>query len=85
MLGILTIIASWLIKLIGFPHQMRMIINSKSSKNISAPLISLTFFSYILWTVYGFVTNDIVIILGHAIGIIASGVTLLLLYKYKKL
>ncbi len=82
-ISILTITFSWLIKLVGFPHQIRKMIKAKSSENVSLLLVCLTFISFILWTIYGIIKNDYVIVYGQGIGVISSGVTIYYLIKFR--
>jgi len=81
--GFATIGASYLIKLIGFPQQAFRLYKSKSTKNVSWFLFVGSFTSYILWTYYGYLKNDWVIIAGQSVGILTSGIVLYLLYKYR--
>jgi MtN3 and saliva related transmembrane protein len=82
--GFLTIVVSYLIKFIGFPQQAIKIYKSKDTGNVSILLFIFSFFSYILWTYYGYLKNDWVIIWGQSVGILTSGIVLYLLIKFKK-
>lgn len=81
--GFTTIMASYMIKLIGFPQQAIKIYKSKSTKNVSWFLFLSSFISYILWTYYGYLKNDWVIMWGQSVGILTSGIVLYLIYKFK--
>jgi len=83
-IGTLTLIVSWLIKLIGFPHQIRNIIVSKDSSGVSLPLMVLSFFSYCLWTTYGILKKDYIVALAQSIGILVGGITIIIIIKYRK-
>jgi MtN3 and saliva related transmembrane protein len=80
----LTIIASYLIKLIGLPQQAYRIYKSGDTKNVSTVLFIFSFISYTLWTYYGVLKNDYVIIIGQSVGILTSGIVLFVIYKSKK-
>jgi uncharacterized protein with PQ loop repeat len=81
--GLATIGASYMIKLIGFPQQAYKLYKSKSTKNVSRFLFVGSFTSYIFWTYYGYLRKDWVIIWGQSVGILTSGIVLYLLYKYR--
>ena len=82
--GFLTVLSSYAIKFIGFPDQIRKIKKTKSVNGISIYLFIFSFISYILWTLYGLLKNDWVVIAGQSVGIIVSGVVLFQILKYKK-
>src|ERR1035437_1784616 len=81
--GLSTIGASYMIKLIGFPQQALKIYKSKNTGNVSWFLFASSFISYILWTYYGYLKNDWVIMWGQSVGILTSGIVLYLIYKYR--
>lgn len=81
-LGVLTLTCSYLLKLIGFPTQIRQIIKTKSKGNITFTFIGISFVGYILWTTYGIAKGDYVVVFGHGVGIIVSGATLFFMFKY---
>lgn len=78
----LTVFFSILVKVIGFPDQARKIYLQKSSKGQSLVLYILSFTVYILWTIYGIIKQDWVIIGGQVLGVITTGIILALLLKY---
>lgn len=82
--GILTIVISYLIKFVGFPIQAIKIYKSKTHENVSVLLFCFSFISYILWTYYGYLKNDWVIMWGQSVGILTSGVVLYIIYRTKK-
>lgn len=83
--GILTVVFSYAIKVIGFPSQAIKVIRQKSAKELSPLLFIIAFFSYCLWTFYGILKGDWVIIVGQSVGILASSVLLVLMFKYRKI
>lgn len=83
-IGILTLIASYAIKLIGFPEQIQKIRKSKSVDGISKSLFITSFISFVLWTIYGFLKGDWVIMLAQGLGAIVGGILLFYLWKYRK-
>lgn len=82
--GVLTVASSYAIKLIGFPDQIRKIFKFKSVEGLSVPLFVFSFISYILWTIYGIIKNDWVIIWGQSVGVIVAGIVLYQIIKLKK-
>lgn len=82
--GVLTLIASYAIKLIGFPEQIQKIRKSKSVTGISKSLFITSFISFLLWTIYGILKNDWVIVLAQGLGAIVGGILLFYLWKYRK-
>ncbi|QQT33052.1 hypothetical protein I6I99_10990 [Sphingobacterium multivorum] len=82
--GILTLVASYAIKLIGFPEQIRKIRKSKSTAGISTVLFVTSFISFFLWTIYGFLKDDWVIIWAQGLGTIVGGILLFYMWKYRK-
>jgi uncharacterized protein with PQ loop repeat len=82
--GFATIAVSYCIKFIGFPQQAIKIYKSKSNANVSALLFCFSFISYILWTYYGYLKHDWVIMAGQSVGILTSGIVLYLIYQNKK-
>lgn len=66
-----------------FPQAWR-IYKKKSSKDVS--LISYIIFSFgtMSWTVYGFIVNDMVIIIGFILGAIGSNLVLGLTLYYRE-
>jgi len=81
--GIITTIVSILTKLIGLPDQIRKNYIRKTTRGVSSILIILLFLSYVLWTFYGFLKNDIFLMIGHGIGIITTGIIILQIIKYR--
>lgn len=82
--GLLTVACSYGIKFIGFPDQIRKVKKTKSAAGLSKPLFIFSFISYILWTIYGVLKNDWVVIAGQSIGVFAAGFVLWQIYKYRQ-
>jgi len=80
----LTFIFSVLTKVVGFPSQARLIFKTKNVSNISLSLYVITFISYILWTIHGFIIHDQSLIYGQGLGIITTGFVLGQLIYYRK-
>lgn len=85
LIGILTILASFSVKLLGFPRQILKIRKAKSIGSISKGLFTLSFISFTLWTIYGLLKGDWVIVIGQGIGVIVSGIIVFQIYKYSVL
>lgn len=84
MVGFLTVILGILVKLIGFPDQMRRNYQKKSTEGLSTAFIMLSFCAYVMWTLHGILINDIVVIVGQGLGIITTGAILWQIYIYRK-
>ncbi|UCD02818.1 MAG: hypothetical protein JSV63_03475 [Candidatus Aenigmatarchaeota archaeon] len=82
--GVLTVIFTILVKLFGFPDQVRKNYINKSTKGVSTTLMIILWTSYLLWTIYGFLRNDIVLIIGHGLGVATTGMILLQIIHYRK-
>jgi uncharacterized protein with PQ loop repeat len=75
----LTVISTLSVKLIGFPSQIRKIHKAGNLKGVSVIYFILVFITYGLWTIHGIVKHDNTIIIGQGIGVIASGLLLIIL------
>lgn len=82
-IGFLTLVVGILVKVLGFPAQIKKNAERKSTEGLSTTMISLTFLAYVLWTVHGIIKNDTVLIYGQGVGIITSGIILLQIFKYR--
>ncbi|MFT3947933.1 MAG: SemiSWEET family transporter [Agriterribacter sp.] len=80
----LTVIASLAVKLIGAPSQIKLLLKTKNSQNISVLQWILVVTSYVLWLLHGIVKNDITVIIGQGIGVLTSGVILFFIVKFRK-
>lgn len=83
-IGILTIITSLAVKIIGYPTQILQIHKSKRVDNISLTLAITSFITYVCWTIHGIIKNDVVVIAGQSLGIFTSGILLFQILKYRK-
>jgi MtN3 and saliva related transmembrane protein len=82
--GIVTTVVSILVKAIGLPDQIRKNYQRKSTLGLSVPFFILGFVSYGLWTVYGVLKQDWVLILGQGAGMITMGIIAWQIYIYRK-
>lgn len=82
--GILTVIFGVLVKIIGFPDQMRNNYKRKSTQGLSTTFIALSFVTYSLWTLHGIFQKDPVLTIGQGIGIITTGAILCQIWLYRK-
>lgn len=82
LVGALTLLASYAIKLIGFPEQIQKIRKSKSTKGISKSLFITSFVSFVLWTIYGLLKDDWVIVWAQGLGALVGGILLFYMWKY---
>lgn len=82
--AVLTIIFGVIVKVVGFPDQMRNNYQRKSTKGLSTMFIALSFITYTLWTLHGIFQNDPVLTFGQGIGIITTGIILYQVWIYRK-
>ena len=82
--GFLTTTLSILIKVIGFPDQIRKNYKRKSTEGLSTWFYILSFVSYSLWTLHGFFQKDWVIICGQGLGIVTTGIIVYQIIVYRK-
>ena len=84
--GILTTVLSVAIKIVGFPDQMVKNFKRKSTEGVSTTFYVLSVITYIVWTLYGLLRNDWVVIVSQGLGIVTTGIIVyqILLYKKKK-
>ncbi len=83
-IGILTTVVAVLVKVLGLPDQIRKNYNRKSPDGLSSPFIVLGFISYLLWTFYGALKSDLVLVIGQGVGVITMGIIVYQIYIYRK-
>jgi uncharacterized protein with PQ loop repeat len=83
-IGVLTTILSILIKVVGFPDQIKKNYTRKSTEGVSTLFYVLSFITYALWTAHGFMQHDWVVILGQGLGIVTTGIIVFQIFKYRK-
>jgi len=83
-IGFLTTALSILIKVVGFPDQIRKNYQRKSTEGLSSSFYILSFITYSLWTLHGFMQKDWVVILGQGLGIITTGFIVYQICIYRK-
>lgn len=83
-IGFLTTILSILIKIVGFPDQIRKNHQRKSTEGVSTSFYILSFITYTLWTLHGFLQKDWVVIGGQGLGIITTGYIVYQIFLYRK-
>ncbi len=84
LIGFLTTTLTILIKVVGFPDQIKKNYKRKSTEGLSTPFYVLSFVTYIAWTLHGIIQNDWVVILGQGLGIITTGIIVFQIIKYRK-
>ena len=82
--GILTIFFGVIVKIVGFPAQMKTNYHRKSTKGLSTMFMVLSFTTYIFWTLHGILQKDPVVYIGQGIGIITTGIILYQIWIYKE-
>ena len=81
--GVLTIFFGIIVKVVGFPDQMRSNYKRKSTKGLSTAFITLSFITYSLWTLHGIFQKDPILTFGQGIGIITTGIILYQIWIYR--
>lgn len=76
----LTLVSTLSVKLIGFPNQIQKVRKAGHIEGVSVLYFVLGFITYSLWTIHGIVKQDTTVILGQGMGVIASGILLIVLY-----
>lgn len=84
LVGVITTIVSILVKIIGLPDQIRKNYVRKSTAGLSVPFFVLGFVSYGLWTMYGLLKQDWVLIAGQGAGMLTMGIIAGQIYLYRK-
>jgi MtN3 and saliva related transmembrane protein len=82
--GILTTILSVVIKIVGFPDQMVKNFKRKSTEGVSTTFYVLSVITYVVWTLYGLLRNDWVVILSQGLGIITTGIIVYQIIIYRR-
>jgi uncharacterized protein with PQ loop repeat len=83
-IAFLTTVLTILIKVVGFPDQIRKNYKRKSTEGLSTWFYILSVITYILWTLHGIMQKDWVIIVGQGLGIITTGIIVYQIFKYRK-
>lgn len=82
--GLLTTTLSILVKVVGFPDQIRKNHRRKSTEGLSTTFYILSFLVYILWTLHGFLQKDWVVIFGQGLGILTTGTIVYQIFIYRR-
>ena len=83
-IGLVTLFVSTLVKVWGYPDQIAKNFKRKSTEGYSTLSILLVFLSYLLWTIYGWLQRDWVIIIGMSIGVLVTGIIIYQIFSYRK-
>jgi uncharacterized protein with PQ loop repeat len=81
--GFTTAFVSILVKAIGLPDQIRKNHKRKSTQGLSVPFFLLSVLAYGLWTVYGILKKDPVLIFGQGFGMITMAIIAYQIWIYK--
>lgn len=81
-IGFLTTTLSILVKVVGFPDQIRKNHIRKSTEGVSTSFYILSFLVYVLWTIHGILQKDMVVVFGQGLGIITTGAIVYQIYIY---
>jgi uncharacterized protein with PQ loop repeat len=80
----LTLVSTLSLKLIGFPSQILKVRKAGHLEGVSVLYFGLGFITYFFWTIHGILQNDLTVMVGQGIGVVASGVLLIVLHKTAK-
>ncbi len=83
-IGIITITLSLIVTGLGLTSQVRKNKKRQSMEGLSFFYFFILAISYSFWVIYGFVLNDLVLILPMSIGAIMSWIVVLQFYLYKR-
>ena len=86
-IGFATVVVAIVVKVIGLPDQIRKNYRRRSTEGLSVLFFGLGLFSYILWTVYGLLKGDWIIVIGQGFGVLTMGIIAyqMWIYRTKKL
>lgn len=73
-IGVVTIAVAVLVKVIGLPDQIRKNYKRKSTEGLSTVFVLMGLLSYVLWTLYGALKHDWVVVWGQGVGMVAMGI-----------
>ncbi|PHR49176.1 MAG: hypothetical protein COA32_03760 [Fluviicola sp.] len=82
-ISMLVIITSLSTKVIGVPHQISLILRTKTVHNLSFLHYSIIWVTYLLWIIHGILEDDIAIIISQGIGVLVSTVLLSIIFYFK--
>lgn len=81
--GFATAFISILVKAIGLPDQIRKNYRRKSTEGLSVAFFLLSVLAYALWTFYGVLKKDYVLIFGQGFGMITMVIIAYQIWLYK--
>lgn len=81
--GVLTVVISVLVKILGGPDQIKKNYRRKSTEGLSTVFFGLSFVSYLLWTLYGVLKGDLVVVLGQGLGVLITGAVVYQIWIYR--
>ena len=82
-IGVATVVISILVKIIGLPDQFRKNFKRKSTFGLSMPFFLFGLLSYVLWTIYGLLKSDWVVVIGQGVGVLTMGAVVYQIWLYR--
>lgn len=82
-IGFMTLVLTVLVKVVGLPDQIRKNYKRRSTEGLSSVFFIMGLLTYVLWTIYGILRGDIVVVLGQGVGVIAMGIIVYQIYAYR--
>lgn len=80
----LTLAIGILVTVVGLPDQIKKNYKRKSTEGQATSFWVTAWLAYLLWTYYGVLKNDGVIIIGQGLGVLTTGVILWQIFIYRK-
>ncbi len=75
---VLGLAAAFLTTVANIPQAVK-VVRTRSTKSLSVRTYALLFTGLVVWVIYGFITDDLPVILGNIIAVVLSGI--ILFYK----
>ncbi len=84
LLGTSAALASLIVVLLGFPHQIYKNYKTKSDSGISPFFIGTVFVGYLLWSIYGWLKPDYFLAVAYTPGALFALILFTQLFYYRK-
>ena len=69
--------------MIGTPHQIGLIVKTKTVHNVSLLRCSIVLVTYALWVVHGVLRQDMTVVISQSVGVVVSATLLGYIVYYK--
>ena len=82
-IGTAAVISALLGRFIGYPAQIRLILLSRNVTNISLSFYAIGVCTCVLWLFYGFLRDDIPLMITQTVGVLSAGFVVLLILRFR--